>query len=1043
MSIIITKKLPMKLKSLCFLFGMMVLPVFLLAQNQKPVSRKNVLFIAVDDLKPLIGAYGDRNAITPNMDRLAKEGFVFMQAYTEQAVCAPSRASMLTGLRPDYTKVWDLHTQIRDKNPDVITLPQLFKENGYITYGIGKIFDPRSVDHGHDSRSWTIPYVQPAQLPWSVSRPLLGYYRSPEHEAKIRFYEDLAKANGLKGRQVNNFVRKHYKPSTEKVKGPDDIYLDGVIAKEALNKLDRFAKQKKPFMLMVGFKKPHLPFVAPAKYWDLYDEKKLPVAKFQKHSKGGPALAYHHSPELRSYTDIPPVYPQDGVLEMAKQRHLIHGYYACASYVDAQIGKLLDKLKQTGLDKNTIIVLWGDHGWHLGDHNLWTKHTNFEQATRLPLMIYNPGMKPGKTDIPVESLDIFPTVCQMAGIRPDKAVQGFSLVPLMEGKKPKQDYAISQWPTRGGKGGMGYSIRTRRFRYTEWYEKYKSTQLRNHVKPVAAELYDYVEDPLETHNLVKNKKYATVLKRLQDTLHRFLDSQAASATGNGTAGAALLTATANEIPGHPSGPPLRRLVAQNFKPGTVYIGATIDNQSIGTPKSKLLAEQFSYTTPANAAKQHAVHPMPGKWNWQKIDKVVGFAQKNNLVVRLHGPISPQCSPWAKDDSRTPAELLQNMTEYMTAECKHFRGNKTVKWMDVVNETVDKNGKWFGPKPGTRQWENPWLKIGLNKEGIPIYIVKAFEIATKYADPDIKLVYNQHLTMNPVVWEKVKTTVLYLKKKGLRVDAIGWQAHLKENDNVGLDPKALAYLGKLIDWTHAHGMEFHVTELDDKVSGTFNDEEAQKQAMAYANILKVLLSKRQSGTVACNTWGLQDGSGKYNNGHRYMFDHELRAKPAYYAFQKVLENPGDLKLVFPQSAQAGTEAAHSANLLKNGSFEDKNQFWIQFGSVAFASNGEQKSGRYCVKIAGDRSGIKQVIGGLKPHTEYRLSGWIKAGNGERVVFKVLVKGQKPVVAATKSEVYKKVTLQFNTGDARQATIMFQKWGSGNAPACADNLVLEKL
>ncbi len=1027
----------MKRKLIYISLWALMLPFSLFSQN-KP-QKLNVLFIAVDDLKPTIGAYGDKFAKTPNIDRLAKEGFLFQQAYTEQAVCAPSRASMLTGLRPDRTKVWNLHTKIRAKNPNVITLPQLFKENGYITYGIGKVFDPRSVDHGHDSRSWTIPYVQPAHLPWTVSRPLLGYYRSPEHEAKIRFYEDLGKAKGLKGKKLANFVRKNYKPSTEKVDGPDDIYLDGVIAREALNKLDQFAKEKKPFMLMVGFKKPHLPFVAPAKYWNMYDEKKVPLAKFQKHSKGGPALAYHHSPELRSYTDIPPVYPKDGLLETAKQRHLIHGYYACASYVDAQIGKLMDKLKETGLDKNTIIVLWGDHGWHLGDHNLWTKHTNFEQATRLPLIIYSPGIKPGKTAIPVESLDIFPTVCRLAGVKPDKAVQGFSLIPLMNGEKPKRDFAISQWPTRGGKGGMGYSIRTRRYRYTEWYESYKSTQPRKGIRPIATELYDYVEDPLETRNLAKNKKYADVLKKLQDTLHRFLDSQVLK--GQAAANTGTLTVTAGEIPGKPKGPALRQLVAKNFKPGTVYIGATIDYQSIGTLKSRLLAEQFSYTTPANAVKQHAVHPEPGKWNWQKIDKVIRFAQKNDIVVRLHGPVSPQCSPWAKEDNRTPAELLQNMTEYMTAECKHFQGSKTVKWMDVVNETVDKGGKWFGPKPGIHQWENPWLKIGLNKDGIPIYIVKAFEIATKYADPNIKLVYNQHLTMDPVVWNKVKSTVLYLKKKGYRVDAIGWQAHLKPDNNVGLDPKALKYLGKLIDWTHAHGMEFHVTELDDKIAGPYNDKAAKIQAMAYGNILKVLLSKRHSGVVACNTWGLQDGNGKYNNGHRYMFDHELRAKPAYYAFQKILEHPDDLKLEFPVPETSAT--TFHGGFIKNGGFENGMKNWLKWGDTETDTD-NAFAGKTCIAM-GPKSGIKQQVKGLKPNTRYVLTAYVKNDAGDKITVKVEVDGNsKPVAKRTGATQYTEIRVPFTTGSHPDVKIIIQKWGNTDKGfSYVDNINLRKL
>jgi arylsulfatase A-like enzyme len=433
-------------------------------------QKKNVLFILVDDLKPLTGAYGDDFAVTPNIDRLAERGFLFMNAYTQQAVCAPSRASMLTGLRPDRTEVWDLKTQIRDRNPDVVTLPQLFRQKGYQTYAIGKVFDPRSVDRGHDRLSWTIPYVSPMSLVTYDPKPMLGYYQSPAHTEKVRFYQAIAASRGMKGSKAQAFIRSKYKPSTERCDVPDDAYLDGAFAVNAIKYLKRFAQEGEPFMLMVGFKKPHLPFVAPEKYWKLYDRDKIPPARFQQHAKGSPELAYHKSPELRSYTDIPEAFGEDGLLSDDKQRELIHGYYACVSYVDAQIGKLLDELEKTGLDKNTVVVLWGDHGWHLGDHGLWTKHTNFEQATHLPLIISDPALQPGVTDTPVESVDIFPTVCELTGIDPGPAVQGKSLVPLMRGEKAAVDYAISQWPTRGGKGGMGYSIRTRDYRYTEyWY----------------------------------------------------------------------------------------------------------------------------------------------------------------------------------------------------------------------------------------------------------------------------------------------------------------------------------------------------------------------------------------------------------------------------------------------------------------------------------------------------------------------------------------------------------------------------------------------
>jgi len=509
---------------------LIALVLFIFTSWQGFSQKKNVVFIAIDDLKPLTGAYGDDYAITPNMDKLASMGFLFENAYTQQAVCAPSRASMLTGWRPDKTKVRDLKTLIRDKNPNVVTMPQYFKSKGYTTYATGKIFDPRSVDKNYDPVSWSVPYIQPHHLPGPGPEPIYGFYLSKEHIAEYNEWVKKGEAKGLKGGALNKYLRKNFKPSTEKADVSDDAYLDGRILNDALKKLDEFVKEDKPFMLMVGFKRPHLPFAAPAKYWDMYDKTKIPLAKWQKHSINGPAVAYHNNGELRSYTDIPEsIDPKTGLVAKEKQIELIHGYYAATSYIDALIGRLMNSMEEKGLMKNTIIVLWGDHGWHLGDHGLWCKHTNFEQATRLPLIIYAPGKKPGKSTIPVETLDIFPTLCELTGIEPEPTLQGISLVPMLDGKKPAKEYAISQWPTKGGKGGIGYTIRTERYRYTEWYKEYQSTMPRDPSKLVATELYDYKEDPLETRNLVDDKNYKTVLKEHEVMLHDFLDKQVGTA----------------------------------------------------------------------------------------------------------------------------------------------------------------------------------------------------------------------------------------------------------------------------------------------------------------------------------------------------------------------------------------------------------------------------------------------------------------------------------------------------------------------------------
>jgi len=1000
--------------------------VLLFASLQIQAQTKNVLIIAVDDLKPAIKAFGDDIALTPNMDQLANQGIAFINAYTQQAVCAPSRASLLTGIRPDRTEVWDLKTLIRDRNPDIITLPHLFKSNGYQTHAIGKVFDPRSVDKGHDRVSWTIPYVNPTSLPGPEPKPYMGSYQSTEHVAQLKFYAKLADSNGLKKGKKQKFISNNYKPSTESADVPDDAYVDGRIANSAIEKLDELSKTNDPFMLIVGFKKPHLPFVAPKKYWDLYKRKNFDLAEWQKRAKGSTPLAYHGLGELGSYTDIPETVDASGRISNDKQSELIHGYYASVSYIDAQIGKVMAKLKETGQLENTIIVFWGDHGFHLGDHNLWCKHTNFEQATRTPLIIVDPSKTTkGVNTIPVELLDIFPTICELTGIAPTPELQGISLVPALEGKDVSKTYAISQWPS-GKNGGMGYSIRTERYRYTEWYETYKSNVARDEKQLLAAEMYDYKDDYNETKNLLKSKDHAGIVSELSRQLHNFLDAQV-----KGT------TPVSSEKPGDPHGKPLRILVDENFEAGRVYIGAIINTPNLGTDKADLLAKQFSYTTPENAAKQSAVHPKPGVWNWQRIDDIVKYSEKNNITVRLHGPISPQASRWAKGDDRKPDELLQNMTEYMTEQCKRYNGNSTIKWMDVVNETVTRKGEWFGPKPGVTEWENPWLTIGKNDDGsdVPLYITKAFEIATKNA-PDLKLVYNQHGAMEPIMWEKVKKTILYLRKKGYRIDGLGWQAHIKSTETLAHDAASLKYLAELIDWAQANKLEFHVTEIDYKTIGDFNIKAQERQATAYTNVLKVLLSKRNLGVVTYNTWGLNDGEGKFKDAHPFIFDEQLRAKPAYYAIQKLLSNPDNLELVLD-----GTDD----NLLKTSGFEEEELAWTMFGKAHVALNGMQRSGSKCIQLDADRSGARQVINNLKPSTEYKLSAWLKSKNGDRVVLKVTAKDMDPVVEGSNSKEYKKVELVFTTGTTTKATIMIQKWGKGDGIGkyWADDFILIEL
>ncbi len=509
-------------------------------------ARPNVLFIAIDDLKPILGCYGNTLIKTPNIDRLAKMGTMFMSNYVQQAVCGPTRASLMTGKRPDYTKVWDLKTKMRDVNPDILSLPQYFSSQGYSTQGIGKVYDVRCVDKDIDKPSWSVPYYKTDKkyYPAAYGEPALERYQMAETKALIARYYKEAIDNGKTKSEANDYAGSKIKPSIEHVDVPDNAYTDGANILQAKEILAQLSKSTQPFFFAVGIAKPHLPFVAPKKYWDLYKREDMPLAKFQEQSKNPVKVAYHNSGELRGYSDIPPLTsftdqkPYGITLPADKQKELIHGYYAAISYMDALVGKLLNTLDSLGLAKNTVVVLWGDHGWHLGDHNLWCKHTNFEEATRAPLIIAAPGMAPSKTNSQSEHIDIFPTLCELAGLNIPSVLDGKSLVPLMKNPLAKvKDFSVSQYP-RSSDGVetdrqgyaeakvMGYSIRKDKFRYTVWMNNgYRSNQPYDEKLLIGAELYDYKNDPLETVNVVNEKKYQSVAAEMKNQMIQFFKSQ--------------------------------------------------------------------------------------------------------------------------------------------------------------------------------------------------------------------------------------------------------------------------------------------------------------------------------------------------------------------------------------------------------------------------------------------------------------------------------------------------------------------------------------
>ncbi len=518
----------------CFYAAPIMLAIISCSSAEKEevvMDRPNILFIAMDDLKPMLGCYGDSSIITPNIDAVAINGAVFLNNHCQQAVCGPSRASLLTGMYPDQIGITDF-SSIRAKNPDIVTLPQYFKEQGYTTVNISKIFDYRTVDKGMDTISWSWPYFPSgdeirAYFPPEIGS-VTGYFYQSEL-VKQTFKEKKAEAETL-GINPIQHLHKFIKPATECLDLPDHAYKDGVFAIRAVEDLAKLAAGEKPFFLAVGFERPHLPWTAPKKYWDMYDRAAIDLEEFRGYAENDHEYYYSKANELRTYTDEQGNDAYDKLandipLTEEEERLLVHGYMASVTYIDYQLGKIMDQLENLELEGNTIVVLWGDHGWHLGDHGLWGKATNFEQATRSPLIISVPGLQDFHIDRPTEFVDLYPTLCDLAGLEIPEQLPGRSLVDLLYGDEDQENiYAFSQF-TRGNK--MGYAIRDDRFRYVEWMEEGRHVNPNaDYSKPGSKQLFDYDYDPLETVNIAGEDSVTEAQQRLAKALHAWFESTA-------------------------------------------------------------------------------------------------------------------------------------------------------------------------------------------------------------------------------------------------------------------------------------------------------------------------------------------------------------------------------------------------------------------------------------------------------------------------------------------------------------------------------------
>ncbi|PKQ61028.1 iduronate-2-sulfatase [Labilibaculum filiforme] len=516
-----------KLISLAFL----LIVGFACQSKQEPKKKLNILFLAVDDLRPELGCYGSEIAVTPNLDALAADGLLFENAYCQQAICSPSRASLMTGARPETIGVIENYTDFRDVNPDIVTLPQHLMKFGYEAVCTGKIFHGKYNDPDSSwSRLPVTPKVERVATKGGFALKENQEFWQSDRDKMVAKYGPDATKNGLA-----------QGPAYECADVPDETYEDGYNTLAAIATLkDMLAKNPdKPFFLGLGLKKPHLNFVAPKKYWDLYNREAIPLAECTEAPINGATMALHPSFELRARAGI----PKSGAISDSLARTLKHGYLACVSYADAQLGMMIKALEEAGVRENTIIILWGDHGWHLGDMGVWGKATNYEISTRVPMMITTPNMptknRGAKTKALVELVDMYPTLCELAEVPIPEHLEGQSFVPLLNNpEKEWKKAAFSQFPTPALREWaanplsqgmretyfgplieevegkiiaqqkekwdrnlfenylMGYSMRTEQYRFVVWKDYTKPES-----EPIFFELFDHKTDPQETINI--------------------------------------------------------------------------------------------------------------------------------------------------------------------------------------------------------------------------------------------------------------------------------------------------------------------------------------------------------------------------------------------------------------------------------------------------------------------------------------------------------------------------------------------------------------
>ncbi len=482
----------MKTNRISHIFLLYVLvSLFLSCNNKKQLiknSPPNVLLLYMDDLRPELNSYGKAQIKSPHIDALATTSIQFNNAYCNVPVCGASRASMLTGMLPTKNRFLNYNTFVSKETPLVITLPQLFKNNGYTTISNGKVYhhlDDRTEDWDDVYRPYAFDENEKGLVPTDYWQTLWRDYQLSEN---IKIYKETGTG-----------------PAYEKAEVSDTTYIDGLMTQKVIRDLKKLKTSKKPFFLTAGFIANHLPFNAPKKYWDLYPDESIKQPYNNYITKNAPKLSIGTSPELRQYAFI----PKDGEVTDQVAKELIHGYYATVSYVDALVGKIMNTLKQLELDKNTIVILVSDHGYLLQEHTEWAKFTNHRLSSNMPLIIRVPNSKYKNisTEALTELVDVYPTLAELCELKvPENQLDGVSLMPVLNNPKLRgKDHVFI-------KKGNGFTLKTHKYSYTEYINPGNNEMIANM-------LYDHESDSDENFNIVNELEYEETVKQLHDLLH--------------------------------------------------------------------------------------------------------------------------------------------------------------------------------------------------------------------------------------------------------------------------------------------------------------------------------------------------------------------------------------------------------------------------------------------------------------------------------------------------------------------------------------------